>query len=93
MKGIPGSITHPDYEISISQFFLTMHNVTLQYGAVLPCVCVGVEGRVVIPMELCDVRPNQRFVKKLNDTQQAQMVKVTAVVPSVRKSRIEDGFK
>lgn len=93
IKGIPGSTAHPDYEISISQFFLATHNIKLEYGAVLPCVCVGSEGRILIPMELCEVRQNQRYVKKLNDIQQAQMVKVTAVGPSIRKSRIEEGLK
>jgi hypothetical protein len=47
---------------------------------------------VLIPLELCDVRPNQRSPGKGTDDQAAAMIKITAAFPAVRQERVYDGM-
>ena len=57
----------------------------------LPCLHVGNPKKsVYIPMELCETVPGQRCLKKLNEDQTANMIKLTAKRPDQRKKAIDD---
>jgi hypothetical protein len=43
-------------------------------------------------MEVCEVLPNQRYGKKLNENQTAEMVKTTCQKPNVRAKKIIQGL-
>ncbi len=77
------STTHADY-------FRKAHNVNLKYTW-LPAILYGKQLNG-IPIELCNVLPNQRYATKISDIQAAEMVKVTAVKPDIRRGRIMDGM-
>ncbi|KAJ3263307.1 eukaryotic translation initiation factor 2C, 2 [Chytriomyces hyalinus] len=78
--------------VAIIDYFQRMYGVTLQYPW-LPCIVCGAKNDVILPMEVCFVRRNQRHVGKLNDQQLADIVKLTAVLPECRKERVADGMR
>ncbi|CAJ0901466.1 3482_t:CDS:10 [Entrophospora sp. SA101] len=56
----------------------------------LPCVVV--RNDVFLPMEVCEIVENQRFLRKLNDKQTADMIKFTCLQPHVRANKILNGI-
>lgn len=77
--------------VSIRDYFKDNYNITLQYPW-LPCILAG-GNDIQIPIELCLVKANQRYVKKINEAQGAEMIKVTAVRPPERQQRIMSGLE
>ncbi|KAJ3206445.1 Eukaryotic translation initiation factor 2C [Clydaea vesicula] len=75
---------------TVQQFFRNTYNYNVKYPW-MPAIVSGANN-VQIPMECCDVLPNQRYVKKINEEQAADMIKVTAVLPEKRKLRITEGL-
>ncbi|KAJ1547691.1 Eukaryotic translation initiation factor 2C, partial [Nowakowskiella sp. JEL0078] len=57
----------------------------------LPVVLSGQFKQIHIPMEFCNVKENQRYIGKLNETQLANMIKITATPPDERFKKIETG--
>ncbi|KAJ3141993.1 hypothetical protein HK100_004171, partial [Physocladia obscura] len=78
--------------IPVITYFAEKYGIVLQYPW-LPCIVCGSKNDVVLPMELCFVRKNQRHIGKLNDQQLADIVKLTAVLPEFRKERVSDGMR
>ncbi|KAJ3160223.1 argonaute 1 [Geranomyces michiganensis] len=78
--------------VSVQQYFRDHYNIRLQYPH-LPCVSSGAQLDIILPMELCVVRENQRHTGRLNDRQAAEMIRITALLPRQRSSRIEYGKK
>ncbi|ORY41928.1 Piwi-domain-containing protein [Rhizoclosmatium globosum] len=78
--------------VPIAAYFQEMYGIVLQFPW-LPCVVCGSKSDVVLPMEVCFVRRNQRHIGKLNDQQLADIVKLTAVLPEYRKERVADGMR
>jgi len=78
-------------KMTIEKYFEVTYNITLQYPW-LPCIQAGATGKVQIPFELCEIRPNQRHVGKVSDDQAAEMIKQTAAFPGVRSKKIYDGI-
>ncbi|KND03587.1 uncharacterized protein SPPG_01063 [Spizellomyces punctatus DAOM BR117] len=76
--------------ISVAEYFKQKYDIELAHPN-LPCVTSGTKNDIVIPMELCVVRPNQRHTGRLNDRQASEMVKITALLPKNRLGRIEQG--
>ncbi|KAJ3271319.1 Eukaryotic translation initiation factor 2C, partial [Borealophlyctis nickersoniae] len=76
--------------VSIEQYYKEQHNITLEFPH-LPCLQFGAKKQVLIPMELCNVRPGQRHVGKLNENQLSEMIKITATKPIDRLERIRQG--
>ncbi|KAI9314758.1 Piwi domain-containing protein [Dichotomocladium elegans] len=76
-------------EISVATYFQRQYNIRLAYPF-LPCVVVKKD--IFLPMEVCQVVGGQRFMKKLNEKQTAEMIKFTCQKPSVRASKINHGF-
>lgn len=54
------------------QYFANTYNISLQYPW-LPCISAGATGKVLIPMELCVVKENQRHPGKISDEQAAEV--------------------
>ncbi|KAI8610686.1 Piwi domain-containing protein [Chytriomyces sp. MP71] len=76
----------------ITLYFEEKYGVHLMHPW-LPCVVCGPKNDVILPMEVCFVRRNQRHIGKLNDQQLADIVKLTAVMPEYRKERVLDGMR
>lgn len=80
-------------EQTVPQYFQERYNRRLAFSF-LPCVVLrGGKREQFLPMELCQVVPAQRFMKKLNEKQTAEMIKFTCQKPSVRANKINDGFQ
>jgi eukaryotic translation initiation factor 2C len=78
---------------SVAEFFQTTHEVRLVFHG-LPCFRVGNPQRnIMIPMELCSLTGGQRYPRKLNDLQTAEMIKFTAQRPQQRAAAISSGVQ
>ncbi|KAJ3410229.1 Eukaryotic translation initiation factor 2C [Chytridiales sp. JEL 0842] len=75
--------------INVKQYFKTYKNMDLQFPQ-LPLIACGT-GQVLLPMEVCSVRPGQRHIGKLSDAQVADVIKIAAVPPPERQKSIMDG--
>ncbi|KAI8591303.1 Piwi domain-containing protein [Geranomyces variabilis] len=77
---------------SVASYFHAKYNQAL-YFPHLPCLVVGDPARqVFLPMEVCDIVPGQRHVRKLNERQTAEMIKFTCQPPHVRSNKISAGI-
>lgn len=77
-----------DSEISVEQYFKKQYNCILKYPY-LPCLKVGSPQRIVyLPLEVCDILPGQRYLRKLNESQTAQMIRLTCQTPDRRATKI-----
>ncbi|KAJ3021872.1 argonaute 1 [Thoreauomyces humboldtii] len=77
---------------SVASYFLNKYNQSL-YFPHLPCLVVGDPARqVFLPLEVCDIMPGQRHVRKLNERQTAEMIKFTCQPPHVRSNKISAGI-
>ena len=56
-------------EESVASYFKKKYNITLNYPH-LPCLVVGDPAKhVFLPLEVCEIVPGQRHLKKLNERQ------------------------
>lgn len=86
--------------ISLEDFFLKKNNIRLQYPT-LPVVETagtitnekGQKSTISLPMELCHIKPGQKFPYKLDDQQTTKMLLVAVEKPPQRWNSIEDGRK
>ncbi|MBW0462350.1 hypothetical protein O181_002065 [Austropuccinia psidii MF-1] len=96
-KGISKSIDHftltnssneifemDDRKISVEDFFLEVWGTKLRYPYLPNVVTMGKGKKTVYPMELCSIRPGQRYLMKLNGEQQAQALKFQTLKPDDR---------
>ncbi|KAI7870721.1 Piwi domain-containing protein [Spinellus fusiger] len=77
-------------EQSVAAYFQKQYNRRLAYPF-LPCVIV--KSSIFLPMEVCEVIPGQRHMKKLNEKQTAEMIKFTCQKPNVRANKISQGLQ
>lgn len=79
-------------EISVAEYFARHYNVILQFPY-LPCAKVGTAQRTVyLPLEVCDIVAGQRFLRKLNEQQTAQMIRLTCQTPDRRAAKISQAI-
>ncbi|KAI8923006.1 Piwi domain-containing protein [Entophlyctis helioformis] len=79
-------------EESVANYFLQKYGRQL-YFAHLPCIVVGDPARpVYLPLEVCEVVPGQRHLRKLNERQTAEMIKFTCQPPHIRSNKISAGI-
>ncbi|KAI3653322.1 hypothetical protein MP228_001269 [Amoeboaphelidium protococcarum] len=79
--------------ISVAEYFASQYSVNLKYPQ-LPCVRVGNgSNHVYLPLECCDIVPGQRYMRKLNETQTAQMIKLTCQNPERRAVKISQSLE
>ncbi|KAI8986394.1 Piwi domain-containing protein [Pilobolus umbonatus] len=76
-------------EQSVAQYFAKQYNKRLAFPF-LPCVVV--RKSVYLPMEVCEVIPGQRYMRKANEKQTAEMIKFTCQKPNVRANKINQSF-
>ncbi|KAF9438295.1 eukaryotic translation initiation factor 2C, 2 [Entomortierella beljakovae] len=79
-----------DAQISVATYFQETYGRPLIFPN-MPCVVYGRD--VFLPMEICYVIEGQRYVKKLDQDQTADMIKYTAMPPHVRANKIRTGLK
>ncbi|EFI28409.1 hypothetical protein CC1G_13943 [Coprinopsis cinerea okayama7 len=75
--------------ITVAQHYRTAHNVTLSHPFAPGVILRKEPHMVVVPMELCELVPNQMFKKKVPDDMAGDMVKFAAVNPSDRFQKIK----
>ncbi|KAG0053940.1 eukaryotic translation initiation factor 2C, 2 [Gryganskiella cystojenkinii] len=78
-----------EVKMSVATYFKDAYNITLQYP-MLPCAVVG--RGAMLPLEVCFVVEGQRFPKKLDDRQTAEMIKFTQQPPLERANKIREGL-
>jgi len=76
-------------EMSVAAYFAKQYNHRLAYPF-LPCVVV--RKNIFLPMEVCEVVPGQRYMKKANEKQTAEMIKFTCQKPNIRANKISQSF-
>ncbi|CAG8508402.1 5106_t:CDS:10 [Ambispora leptoticha] len=76
--------------VDVVTYFLRAYNIRLAYPF-LPCVIVGRD--IFLPMEVCSVIEGQRYLRKLNEKQTADMIKSTCQPPHIRANKINAGLK
>ncbi|KAF3340603.1 protein argonaute MEL1-like protein [Carex littledalei] len=84
-------ITFPDENgtrLSIVQYFRNKYDLNLKCTK-WPCLMAGNNSKPkYLPMEVCQIIPGQRYVKKLNETQVAKILRATAKRPKEREASI-----
>ncbi|VEL22992.1 unnamed protein product [Protopolystoma xenopodis] len=65
-------------ECTVAKYFAERYHLRLEYPH-LPCLQVGQEHKhTYLPLEVCNMMPGQRCIKKLTDMQTSTMIKATA---------------
>nr|CAD7264340.1 unnamed protein product [Timema shepardi] len=81
--------------ITVAEYFLKEKRLKLEYPD-LPCLHVGSPNRenpIYVPAEYCTIVKSQVIIKKMNETQTANMVKVAATSAEDRKRKIMEALK
>ena len=78
-------------EISVEQYFKQTYPDSPLTHPHLPCLQVGQKSRnIYLPIDVCEIMPGQRCMKKLTDTQTTRMIRETAKPASQRERTIND---
>jgi hypothetical protein len=74
---------------SVIEYFMQTYNLRIQYPY-LPCVNAGTKQRpIAIPLECLTIVEGQKYPKRLNDVQAAEMIKISAMKPRDKLQEIE----
>jgi eukaryotic translation initiation factor 2C len=77
-------------ECTVAKYFLEKYNIKLQHPH-FPCLQVGQEQKhTYLPLEVCNIVPGQRCIKKLTDMQTSTMIKATARSAPEREKEINN---
>ncbi|KAJ3293094.1 argonaute 1 [Borealophlyctis nickersoniae] len=76
--------------IDVARYYDIQYGLRLAFSH-LPCLVVGAKN-TYIPVEICHMLPNQRIIRKLNEIQTAEMIRVSQKKPQDRLNRITDGL-
>ncbi|KRY35297.1 Dolichyl-diphosphooligosaccharide--protein glycosyltransferase subunit STT3A, partial [Trichinella spiralis] len=80
-------------ECTVAKYFYDRYCIRLKYPQ-LPCLQVGLEQKhTYLPLEVCNLVPGQRCIKKLTDTQTSSMIKATARSAPDREQEINELVK
>ncbi|KAJ3279495.1 Eukaryotic translation initiation factor 2C, partial [Borealophlyctis nickersoniae] len=74
--------------IAVAEYFKTQYDIKLKFPH-LPCVVAA--QNTYLPVEVCAMLPGQRVLRKLDDVQTSNMIKITQKKPHDRLNRINDG--
>ncbi|KAF9208010.1 Eukaryotic translation initiation factor 2C [Haplosporangium sp. Z 27] len=77
-------------ETTIEAYFQQTYGKKLQFPNI-PCIAIG--KTAILPLEVCSVIEGQRYPRKLDDRQTADMIKFTCQPPHVRANTIKDGLR
>ncbi|GES81009.1 piwi domain-containing protein [Rhizophagus clarus] len=75
--------------IDVKTYFYDTYNLRLIFPF-LPCVTV--RRGIKFPIEVCEVLPEQRYIRKLNGKQTKEMIKFARQNPSLRANMINEGL-
>ncbi|KAG0205476.1 Protein argonaute 10 [Mortierella sp. GBA30] len=80
-------------KVSIPQYYAAAYSLKLRYPN-LPCIGVKArEGKTMyFPVEVCNIVPGKRYMKKLDENQTAEMIKGTCLKPHLRAEKIQSSF-
>ncbi|KAI9106068.1 Piwi domain-containing protein [Phlyctochytrium arcticum] len=77
---------------TVTNYFKERYNITL-FHDIFPCLIVGDPSKhIYLPMEVCQVVPGQRVLRKLNERQTSDMIRFTCQPPHVRSNKVSNGF-
>ncbi|KAF9409905.1 Eukaryotic translation initiation factor 2C [Podila epigama] len=78
-------------KMTIPQYYAEAYNYKLRYPH-LPCIAVRGKDSTLLyfPAEVCVITPGQKYTKKLNPDQTAEMIKGTCLKPVQREAKIMD---
>ncbi|ORX97422.1 Piwi-domain-containing protein [Basidiobolus meristosporus CBS 931.73] len=76
---------------TVASYFQKRYNLRLAYPF-LPCIVVK-KKEIMFPMEVCEVVPGQKYIRKLNERQTQEMIKFTCQPPHIRANKIHQGLK
>ncbi|CAI2165391.1 7296_t:CDS:10 [Funneliformis geosporum] len=79
-----------DKDITVTQYFLNTYKKKLDFGK-LPCI-VDVKN-CYLPLECCEILPDQPFKFTLSDDARAEMIKFTCIKPADRFKTIDGSFR
>ncbi|KAJ3042407.1 eukaryotic translation initiation factor 2C, 2 [Rhizophlyctis rosea] len=75
--------------MSVAEYFHKKYKKPLALPH-LPCVVVN-DKKTFLPMEVCEMLPGQRIVRKLDEVQTADMIRIAQKKPAERLNRIMQG--
>jgi hypothetical protein len=79
-------------ETNVLEYFVSKYGIRLEYPR-LPCLVVGSpDKKSFLPIEVCRVPNGQHYVRKLNEMQTSDMIKIANSKPSDRFSMIKNGI-
>ncbi|KAF9935761.1 Eukaryotic translation initiation factor 2C [Modicella reniformis] len=78
------------FETTVENYFRETYNLRLQFP-MIPCAMVT--KTIALPLELCTVVEGQRYTKRLDECQTAEMIKFTCQGPQVRANTIKRGLQ
>ncbi|CAG8434509.1 675_t:CDS:2, partial [Scutellospora calospora] len=76
--------------VDVANYFAKTYNYRLTYSH-LPCIVVKKD--VFLPLEVCEVIEGQRYTRKFDDKQTADMIKFTCQPPHMRANKINQGVE
>ncbi|KAJ3039879.1 eukaryotic translation initiation factor 2C, 2 [Rhizophlyctis rosea] len=77
-------------KVSVAKYFADWYRLSLEYPN-LPCVVTGASKQTYLPLEVCEMLPNQHVTRKLDEAQTANMIRIAQKKPNDRLNRIMDG--
>ncbi|KAJ3061953.1 eukaryotic translation initiation factor 2C, 2, partial [Podochytrium sp. JEL0797] len=80
----------PGQKCSVQQYFRKAYNLEIRYPD-LPLVICSEDSKILVPIEFLEVKKGQRYMGKLSDIQTSDVIKMTAMKPTVRMKKIDDG--
>ena len=78
------------HEVSIKEYYEQHYGLQLKYPN-MPCI--QTQNRAKIPIEICEMIPEQYYAKKLSDRIQGQVTRRTIRTPNERMSAIQTGVE
>ncbi|KAF9906622.1 hypothetical protein EC991_000423 [Linnemannia zychae] len=75
---------------NVAAYFKQAYRTSLRHPK-LRCITVGRD--MVLPMEVCSVIEGQRYPRKLDDAQTAEMIRFAALRPHDRENSIKNGLR
>ncbi|KAF9156218.1 argonaute 1, partial [Linnemannia schmuckeri] len=76
--------------ITVAAYFKEVYRTPLRYPK-LRCVTIGRD--MILPMEVCSVIEGQRYPKKLDEIQTAEMIRFATLRPIDRENSIKNGLR
>lgn len=77
--------------VTVAEYFQSQYSMRLRYPN-LPCLECG-QKKSLFPFEVCTIVPGQKYARKLDEVQTANMIKFSCQRPNDRLRRVNDGIQ